>query len=156
MTLQKQRAYCLSVMKTSPVCYLATINEAGFPEIRALFNLKNGHAFPGLVKVMDRYDGDFTVLLGTNTSSAKVKQIANEAKASVYFCNHDKFEGVMATGIMEIVTDSELKREIWQPKWRLYYHRGVNDPDFTVLRLTPTIVKAYGNLSTFTITREAV
>jgi general stress protein 26 len=156
MTPQEQRAYCLSVMKTSPVCHLATINEAGFPEIRALFNLKNVKTFPALVKLMDRYDSDFTVILGTNTSSVKVKQVAREPKVSVYFCNTDAFQGVMLTGSMEIVTDSALKRELWQPGWEMYYPRGADDPDFTVLRLTPDAVKAYGNLHTFTLTREAV
>ncbi len=156
MTTQEQRAYCLSVMKTSPVCYLATINKTGFPEIRALFNLKNGKTFPGLAKIMDRYDGDFTVILGTNTSSVKVKQVVEEPKVSVYFCNADTFQGVMLTGSMEIIDDSALRRELWQPGWNLYYPQGADDPDFTVLRLTPDRVKAYGSLSTFTITREAV
>jgi general stress protein 26 len=154
MNKQEQREYCLNVMKTSPVCFLTTVNENGFPEIRAMFNLKNGKTFPGLATMMDRYDRDFTVILGTNTSSAKVRQIKQSMKTAVYFCNADGFEGVMLSGSMEIVIDTALKKELWQPGWEMYYPKGMDDPDFSVLRLTPDVVKAYGNLSTFTITRK--
>jgi general stress protein 26 len=145
MTREEERGYCLSVMKRSPACYLATVNDAGFPEIRAILNLKNAAAYPSLVEMLDGLDENFTAVLTTNTSSVKVDQIRKNPKTALYFCVPEKYEGVMLSGLMEIVEDSGLKARLWQSNWTMYYPNGVTDPDYAVLRLTPDRVKAWGS-----------
>ncbi len=156
MDARQQRDYCLNVISTSPVCYLATVNEKGFPEIRAMLNLRNPNVFPELRMFFSRKSDDFTVYLSTNTSSTKIKQVLNNPKVSLYYCNPDNFQGVMLRGVLEIVEDPAIKKDLWQPDWNMYYPRGLADPDFTIARLRPEAVKAYGNLSTFTINPETV
>jgi general stress protein 26 len=149
MTAHEQRQYCLSVMKESPACYLSTLDDEGAPEIRAMLNLKNARLYPGLAALGDRHDADFTVWFTTNTSSAKHGQIAKHPPVAVYYCLPESWQGVLLKGKMEIVADPALKQSLWQAGWELYYPGGVIDPDYTVLRLMPDTVKAYGNLSTF-------
>ncbi len=155
MDARQQRDYCLNVISTSPACYLATVDEKGFPEIRAMLNLRNPNVFPELRKFFSRKADDFTVYLSTNTSSMKIKQIRNNPKVSLYYCNPDDWQGVMLCGVLEIVEDPAIKKDLWQSNWNMYYPQGLTDPDFSIARLRPQIVKAYGNLSTFTINPEA-
>jgi general stress protein 26 len=156
MNTDEQRSYCLDVIRLSPACYLATVNGAGAPEIRAMLNLRNESLYPSLQKFFAGQEGEFTVFLGTNTSSEKTRQIRANPNASLYYCLPDKWRGVMLAGRLEIIDDRSVKQALWIPSWTMYYPQGPFDPDYTVLRLRPARVKAYGNLSTFTLTPEAV
>jgi general stress protein 26 len=150
MDIQQQKEYCRGVISTSQACYLATVNEEGFPEIRAMLNLRNPAAFPELRDFFNRQTADFTVYLTTNTSSVKMGQIRRNPKISLYYCAPEAWQGVMLQGVVEIVADRDVKKALWQPNWNMYYPLGLTDPDFTIVRLRPDTVKAYGNLSTFT------
>jgi general stress protein 26 len=156
MNEQQQKEYCQDVIRTSPACYLATLNDAGLPEIRAMLNLRNDRQFPALRPFFSEHGGDFTVFLGTNTSSVKYRQVVDNPNVAVYYCAPEHWQGVMLAGKLEIVTDASLKQSLWLPDWTMYYPLGPGDPDYTVFRLQPDRVKAYGNLSTFAFAPEAV
>jgi general stress protein 26 len=156
MDAKQQKEYCLGVIKTSPACYLATINEKGSPEIRAMLNLRNPQAFPGLREFFTGLPDDFTVYLTTNTSSTKMRQMRNNPRVALYYCNPASWQGVMLAGAVEIVVDPETKKALWQPNWNLYYPQGPADPDYTIARLRPETAKAYGNLGTFAFAPETV
>jgi general stress protein 26 len=156
MDIQQQKEYCRGVIRTSPACYLATVNEEGFPEIRAMLNLRNESQYPSLRDFFTGQTGDFTVFLGTNTSSEKSRQIQANPNASLYYCLPEKWRGVMLTGRLETIEDRAVKQALWLSDWTMYYPQGPGDPDYTVFRLRPDRVKAYGNLSTFTFAPEAV
>lgn len=151
MNLIEQRNYCLNLMKTVKACFLSTINQSGFPEIRAMLNLRNSGVYPKLSEVFEKHDEDFLVYLTTNSASQKVRQINNNSHISIYYCDPDVFQGTMIAGKAEIVDDIFLKKELWQADWNVYYPGGPNDPDYTIIRFKPDYVKAYGNLNTFTI-----
>ena len=86
----------------------------------------------------------------TNTSSMRVQQFVKNSKASIYFYNKGRFkhEGVMLTGIMEVLHDDEIKREIWCIGDTMYYRKGVTDPDYCVLKFTAMKCRHYYNLKT--------
>jgi len=44
----------------------------------------------------------------TNTSSEKIKEIAKNGKACLYFCEAGSFHGITLQGIVEHVTDNEF------------------------------------------------
>jgi general stress protein 26 len=149
--IMEQKNYCKNVMNMSKVCYLTTINENFMPETRAMLNLRNEGVFPSLKQLFDDNKNEFIVYMTTNTSSSKTGQIGNNPNVSVYYCLPDMFQGVMLSGKMEIENDPEIKKLLWQPNWDIYYPRGMTDPDYTVLKLEPGIIKAYGNLNVYTI-----
>lgn len=80
------RQLSLELMEISEAAYLTTINNDGFPETRAMLNLRREKQFPKLVKLFDNYQNEFLLYFTTNSSSQKVEQIGNNPKVSVYFC----------------------------------------------------------------------
>jgi len=140
------RLLSLRLMKTTWAAYLTTIDERGFPQTRAVDNLRSKERFPKLAGLFKNHEDDLWVLISTNTSSAKVDQIKKNPAVSAYYCEPREFRGVMLGGLIEVVTDTDLKKTIWQgcpDYWVKFYHKGVNDPDYTILSLYPTHVKGW-------------
>lgn len=86
----------------------------------------------------------------TNTSSMRVKQYQKNPKANIYFYHKGliKYEGVMLKGKMEVLTDEETKKVIWEKGDRIFYKKGVTDPDYCVLKFTATSCRYYCDLKT--------
>jgi len=104
--------------------------------------LRNTEQHPTLSKIFKPHDHDLLIYLATNTSSEKVQQIRDNPAACVYYCVPQEFHSLMLGGTIEIVTDMEMKKKLWQQGWELYYPAGPTDPDYTLLKLTP--IKAKG------------
>jgi general stress protein 26 len=65
----------------------------------------------------------------------------------VYFVDSDDFMGLMLGGTAEIIDDMEIKKKIWLDWWTRYYSKGLEDPDYTLLRMEPTHVRFYYKLN---------
>ena len=135
------------LLTDTPVGFLTTIDEKGFPHIRAIENLRKKEKFPHASKVLGKYDNDiFNVYISTNTSSKKIKHIKeNNNKISLYYCKPEEYKGIMLQGYADIVDDLELKEELWEDGWEKYYSKGFTDPDFTILRLKAIYLKTWYN-----------
>jgi general stress protein 26 len=145
--MDEDRTKAVELMKTADVAVLTTINGERFPETRAMFNLRCAKQFPELDSLFQGMEEVFITYFTTNTSSSKVAHIKKNPKVSVFYCNSRELKGLMVSGLMEIVMDREVKSRIWQKGWEIYYPSGVDDPDFTILRLKPLVVKYYHNLN---------
>ena len=86
-----------------------------------------------------------TMYFTSNTSSMRAAQYRDDSKACVYFCDRRFFRGVMLTGTMEVLEDSESREMIWQEGDTMYYPLGVTDPDYCVLRFTAESGRYYSN-----------
>lgn len=134
---------CLKLMEAAEAAYLSTIDGNGFPQVRAMLNLRNKEQFGGLTKLFDDHREDFVIYLTTNTSSPKMDQIRANPKVSIYFCSPTEFHGFMLCGSIEIVKDQPLKKQIWRDGWEMYYPSGVDDPEYTILCLRPAFAKGW-------------
>ena len=105
------------------ICHLSSVDDDGFPNIKAMLRPR-------------KRDGIKHIYLSTNTSSTKVAQFKENPKACLYFTDSRFFRGVMLTGTMEVLEDSEHKEMIWEQDDTLYYPQGVSDPDYCVLKFT--------------------
>ncbi|MFW9957575.1 MAG: pyridoxamine 5'-phosphate oxidase family protein [Candidatus Odinarchaeota archaeon] len=143
------REMCFNLLDVGWPAYVTTIDREGFPQTRAMFNLRNKERFPKLVSFFEQQEHDFTLIFTTNTSSTKIEDIGANKRVSVYYCDPETWRGVMFSGLIEIVTDSNIKKSIWQPEWSKYYISGYDDPDHTVLRLIPTMAKGWTGNQTF-------
>jgi len=152
--MEKEEAKILSLelMETAEAVYLNTIDKDGFPNTRALFNLRNKEQYPGLVELFQKHRDDLLIYFSTNTSSRKVQQIRANPAVSVFYCNPKKFHGLMLAGKIEIVADPEIKKALWQEGWEKYYPNGVDDPDFTILRLSPIFARGWYQFGPFEFT----
>jgi len=142
------RELCKTLLETGWPAYLTTLDSRGYPQTRAMFNLRNKERFPKLIPFFEKGD-EFAIIFTTNTSSPKINDIKTNSAASVYYCDTESWKGVMFGGDIEIVDDLAVKKEIWHDEWDKYYLKGYDDPDHTVLRVRPTVVKGWTGSTTF-------
>jgi len=112
----------LQLRKNSKTAFISSIDENGYPTIKAMLVLEN--------------ESIKTHYFSTNLSSRRAKQFMENPKAAVYLCNTEKFKGLMLQGIMEVLTDWEHKQMLWRDGFEIYYPNGVSDADYCVLRFT--------------------
>lgn len=148
MELKESRDLCRNLLETGWPAYLTTIDVKGYPQTRAMFNLRNRERFPKLVPFFEKMD-DLTSVFTTNTSSTKINDIKTNTAVSVYYCEPESWKGVMFGGNIEIIDDLVVKKELWHDGWNKYYPKGYDDPDHTVLRLIPTNAKGWTGSMTF-------
>ena len=104
MTDEKElRSVCLELMRIAHPAYLTTIDKEGFPQTRAMFNLRNKTMWPKLASMFEEHKDDFMILFTTNTSSPKIQDIKTNKAVSVYYCEPDNWRGVHFGGIIEII-----------------------------------------------------
>ena len=133
MDIEKIRGF----IRRQKVAFICSVDEAGFPNVKAMLKPR-------------KIDGLKYFYFSTNTSSMRVKQYLNDPKASIYFYHKGliKYVGVMLTGTMEVLTDQESKNMIWKKGDKLFYKKGVTDPDYCVLKFTATKGRYYCDLKT--------
>lgn len=126
----------LEFIKAQKTAFLASVDSDGFPNIKAMLA-------PRKIENNCFY---FT----TNTSSLRVSQYLENEKASIYFYKRGRFsyEGIMLIGRMEVLTDEEIKKEIWRTGDTMFYKKGVTDPDYCVLKFTAQKGRHYRDLKT--------
>ncbi|MHA2141326.1 MAG: pyridoxamine 5'-phosphate oxidase family protein [Candidatus Thorarchaeota archaeon] len=144
------RKVCVKLLNEAWPAYVTTIDSDGYPQTRAMFNLRNAEKFPKLESFFSKKD-DFFVIFTTNTSSTKMENIRTNPKASVYYCRPDESRGAMFGGILKIVTDDDVKQAIWHDGWERYYPSGYDDPDHTVLQFHSKIARGWDQSRTFQI-----
>lgn len=136
---------CLKLMETVDVLYLSTIGSDGFPHTRIMSNLRNKKANPGLVRMFEQHKEDFLIYMVTSSSSAKMQQIRANSKVSVYLSVYtdvpSEFHCLMLGGEIEEIADKQLKKQLWQDGWEMFWPGGADDPEFTVLMLEPTFAR---------------
>lgn len=149
--MEKQEALSLGLelLEIADAAYLTTIDGLGFPETRAMLNLRNSAKFPGLASLFSEHRDDFTVYFTTNASSPKFAQIQANPAVSAYYCRPDEWRGLMLGGSIEIVADPALKQAAWQDGWEMYYPGGLAGPEYTILRLVPRVARYYHQMNKF-------
>ena len=143
LDVAKEREAAIELMATAEILYLTTVDPSGYPYTRAIFNLRNRTEFSSLAGLFEQHRDDLLVYIGTNTSSHKIKQIQANPKAALYYCMPESFHGLMLRGDIEIVRDPSIARALWQEGWERYYPTGPTDPDYTVLKLAPTLARGW-------------
>lgn len=127
----------INKMKLTIISY---IDAEGFPVSKAMLAPRER-------------DGIKTFWFSTNTSSNKVKCFRENPKASIYFVDKRFFRGVSLSGTVEVLESAEAKERIWRKRDTMYYHGGVTDPDYCVLKFTAVKGRYYSNFKSedFTI-----
>ena len=114
------------------ISYISSVDETGYPNTKAM-----------LAPV--RREGIKTFYWHTNSLSMRVSQYRDNPKACIYFCAKRFFRGVMLKGVMEVVDDINIKKEIWKDEFSIYYQGGVDGEDFILLKFTAETGRYYSN-----------
>ncbi len=149
MEIKEAKKISLELIESSKAAYLTTIDSDGYPITRAMFNLRNKEQFPEFSEFFAKQNNEFVIYITTNTSSSKIDHIKKNPKVSVYYCDPEDFKGIMFGGELEVIEDMELKQEIWLDWWTRYYSEGIEDPDYTLLKLNPKTARFYYKLNKF-------
>jgi len=130
------REHINEFIQKQKIAFISSVDEDGFPNMKAMFA-------PRKIESNCFY-------FSTNTSSMRSQQYMTNPKASIYFYNKGRFkyEGIMLIGTMEVLQDSEIKKEIWRTGDIMYYRKGVTDPDYCVLKFTAIKGRHYCDLKT--------
>lgn len=121
-----------NLIDSAKISIISSIDEDGFPNTKAMLSPR-------------KREGIKVIYFSTNTSSMRVKQYMNNPKACVYFYDKRFFRGVMLKGTMEVLRDQESREMIWRFGDKMYYPKGVDDPDYCVLKFTSQDGRYYSN-----------
>ena len=122
----------LSVIESSSNTIISSIDEEGYPNSKAMLKPRE-------------YDGVEKFYFTTNTSSMRVDQYKKNPKASIYFYSARFYKGLMLKGMMKVLEDQATKDRIWRDGDKMYYSKGVTDPDYCVLEFTAHSGRLYQN-----------
>ncbi len=126
----------LELAERAETAMLGTNGDDGYPNIKAMLKMAS--------------DGLKVFWFSTNTSSKRVAQLTRDGKACIYLVDTQTFEGLMLVGEVEVLTDAESRQHVWREGFERYYPKGVNDPDYTVLRFTSRWGNYYHGLQNVT------
>ncbi|MCL2094969.1 pyridoxamine 5'-phosphate oxidase family protein [Candidatus Saccharibacteria bacterium] len=121
-----------NLIDKSKISIISSVDEDGYPNTKAMLAVR-------------KRDGIKHFYFSTNTSSMRVAQYRRNPKACIYFYDARWFRGVMLKGTMEVLRDAESRKKIWQVGDRMYYPKGVDDPDYSVLRFTAVSGRYYAD-----------
>jgi general stress protein 26 len=136
ITIEEAISRGLNLVRESKICLLGTNGADGFPNIKAMLNLK--------------HEGLKHIWFSTNTSSKRVQQIKKDKRACVYYVDENNFRGLMLVGTIDILQDEKSRKMLWAEGAEVYYPLGINDPDYSVLRFTALWGNYYHGLSNIT------
>jgi general stress protein 26 len=114
------------------VSFISSVDENGYPNTKAM-----------LAPV--RREGIKIFYWHTNSPSMRVKQYRDNPKACIYFSDNRSFRGVMLKGMMQVVDNIDIKKEIWKDEFSMYYQGGVDGGDFILLKFTAETGRYYSN-----------
>ncbi|HYE81733.1 MAG TPA: pyridoxamine 5'-phosphate oxidase family protein [Clostridia bacterium] len=109
-----------AIMEEAETAVIALIDEAGFPRASTISSLKT--------------EGINHAWFATSLNSGKAKCIRLNNKACLCYC--DGSNNVTLTGTVEILTEPEIKKEMWLDWFVNHFPGGVTDPNYCVLKFS--------------------
>lgn len=111
-----------ALVENAKVIFVSSMDDRGYPNTKAMLAIQ--------------HDGLFIHYFSTNFSARRSQQFLKNPKACIYFCDEEKFMGLMLTGNMQVLTDHEHKAMLWRDGFEIYYPDGIDTEDYCVLKFT--------------------
>lgn len=143
MNEQIIRQACGQLLQKADLVYVSTMDENGYPQTRAMANLRNLEQFYRLAGFFDKQQDAFITYLTTNRISLKMEHIRKNPRVGLYYCSFSETHGLALTGNIEVIEDVEIRKLLWQDDWIQFYHGGLNGSDYTVLRVKPILARGW-------------
>ena len=80
------------------------------------------------------FDGDLWFF--TYGNSHKVDQIQADPQVNVAFADNRNHVYISLTGTARLVRDKAKIRELWRPSLKLYFPKGIDEPDIALLKVS--------------------
>ena len=110
------------LIESSKVSYLGSVDENGYPNIKAMMNIQN--------------DGLFIHYYSTFLYAQRTKQYQECPNACIYMSTLENPKGLMLVGEMSVLTDRSSKKLFWREGFEVYYPDGPETENYCVLKFT--------------------
>jgi general stress protein 26 len=80
------------------------------------------------------FDGDLWFF--TSRSSPKMTQIARDPLVQLIYSDPTHQRYVSVDGMAAVVDDAQKKSELWSDAYRVWFEKGVDDPDLALVRVS--------------------
>jgi general stress protein 26 len=80
------------------------------------------------------FDGDLWFF--TSASAHKVEEVNRQHQVNVSFANTDKQTYISAAGVATLVRDRKKMEELWKPPYKVFFPKGLDDPDLALLKVS--------------------
>ncbi len=143
MNFEEAKRHAQELLRKTWVVYVATEGRNGYPQVRAVENLKGTERFPHLAELFKQKEYEFATLFSTITGYEKLQEIKANPNGSIYYCLEREWRGLRMEGTFNVVTDEAVRKQIFHDDWKVFFPKGPLDPKQTIVRFTPTVVKYY-------------
>ena len=125
------------IIQDLPDATIALVDEQGFPFASTISPIKT--------------DGIYAAYFATGMKSHKARCIQASGKASV--CFHKGGDNVTLVGTAALLTDAQLRYDLWDDSFLAYFSEGRDDPNYVILAFTTERVTLWveGESTDFTI-----
>lgn len=83
-------------------------------------------------------DDQGNVWFFTAEHSTKVTEVQSERHVNISYANPDDNQFVSVSGTVEVVKDRAKMEELWNPLYKAWFPKGLDDPEVTLLKVHVT------------------
>jgi len=110
-------------------------------------NEKDAENLSGRPMGINKIDDDGTIWFFTKASSYKVDEIEENKKVSIAITNESSNNYLMIHGTATLVNDKTKMKELWSAIMKAWFPLGLDDPDMTLIKVTPSEVNYWDSSS---------
>jgi|AntRauMFilla1563_2_1112583.scaffolds.fasta_scaffold07690_1 general stress protein 26 len=110
-------------------------------------NEKDTENLSGRPMGINKIDDDGTIWFFTRASSYKVDEIEESKNVSIAITNESSNNYLMIHGTAILVNDKTKMQELWSTIMKVWFPLGLDDPDMTLIKVTPNEVNYWDSNS---------
>ena len=110
-------------------------------------NEKDAEHSSGRPMAINRVDEDGTMWFFTKASSHKVEELKDHKSVSIAITNEASNNYLMIHGTSYLVNDKAKMKELWSLLMKAWFPLGLEDPDITLIKVTPEEVNYWDSNS---------
>jgi general stress protein 26 len=84
----------------------------------------------------------------TAQDSGKVSETEFHREVNVSFADPEKGKYLSASGAATLVNDHDKMRELWKPAYKIFFPKGLEDPELALLKVTVRRAEYWDSAST--------
>ena len=112
------------LIKEIEVCMLTSMSAQGVHKSRPMMS--------------QQIDSEGSIWFFTGKSTQVAEDLEENAQVNLSFAKPDKNEFVSLAGRAELIGDRAKMKELWKPIMKAWFPEGLEDPDLTLLKFTPS------------------
>ncbi|CAN5150693.1 pyridoxamine 5'-phosphate oxidase family protein [soil metagenome] len=101
-------------------------------------NLKTGDGATTRPMSTQEVDDEGNMWFFSDINSDKNREIKNDKRVQLFYSHPGKSSYVVVNGEAEVIIDREKTEEIWSPMVKAWFKEGKDDPNISILKVTPT------------------